>query len=364
MSDSKPSYLQIYDDLEGKIRRQQIPAGEMLPSDSEISQTYGVSRPTVAKALQLLSTDKLVLRKPGFGTQVLATRKTALLAGLLIPQFSETEIFRPICASLAETAGKEGMRVVRPTDLNEVDDLKKRTESLAEELIEARVRGVFFAPTEHVEEPEKFNLEIIERFHAEGIQIVLLDRDVHRWPRQTPHELISIDNVQAGCVVADHLLDQGCEHLAFVSKDNPATTVQLRRMGCREALIQRGMDPKNLEFVIHDAENPELSANELLAKGVDGVVCANDATASTFLRGLLDLGAKVPQDVKVCGFDNVTYAALLSVPLTSYQQPCHDIGRIAAEAMVRRITAPDSPFLRITLQGELIVRESSVGGKE
>ncbi|MDF1824002.1 MAG: GntR family transcriptional regulator [Verrucomicrobiales bacterium] len=363
MSSSGPSYLRIYKDFQRKIHAREFSVGEMLPTDSEISKIYGVSRPTVAKALQQLGDDKLVLRKPGFGTQVLGPRRSALLAGLLIPQFSETEIFGPICASLAETAGKEGMRVVRPTDLNEVDDLKKRTESLAQELIEARVRGVFFAPTEHVKNTTEFNLGILRRFTEAGIQVVLLDRDVHRWPRQSRHELISIDNINAGCVVADHLLDRGCKHLAFVSRENPATTIQLRLMGCREALIQRGMDPKGLDVFDHDSEHPEKAARQLLKAGVDGVVCANDVTASTFLRGLLNLGAKVPEDVKVCGFDNVTYAPLLSVPLTTYQQPCHEIGRIAAEAMVRRMTNPDSPFLRITLQGDLIVRESS-GGSE
>lgn len=344
------------------IHTQRVLAGEMLPTEGELCKQYGVSRPTVARALKLLSDDKLVRRKPGFGTQVMAPRKSALLAGLLIPQFSETEIFGPICASLAEAAGIEGMRIVRPTELNVFDDLKKRTESLADQLIEARVRGVFFAPTEHVDNPAEFNMGIIERFSAAGIQVVLLDRDVYRWPKQTPYELISIDHVQAGYVVATHLLDQGCERLAFVTRDNPATTVQLRRMGCREAMVQHGVDPTSLKTVLHVGEDPEKAARELMEIGADGVICANDATASTLLRGLLNVGAVIPGQIKVCGFDDVQYAALLSVPLTSYKQPCHDIGKIAAETMIHRIKYPVTPILRICLQGELIVRESSVAG--
>jgi len=58
----------------------------------------------------------------------------------------------------------------------------------------------------------------------------------------------------------------------------------------------------------------------------------------------------------------VQYASLLSVPLTSYQQPCHDLGKVAADVMIRRIRYPKMPVLRITLKGKLIVRESSSAG--
>ncbi len=359
MTDSHPKYLQIYKELLHKIQDQSFLPGDLLPTESALCREYGVSRPTISRALKRLSDEKLVQRRAGFGTKVLAPGKSTLLAGLLIPQLSQTEIFQPICASIAEAAGIEGMRILSPSDLSHADDLKKLAESLTDQLIEAKVQGVFFAPTEHIDDPSTFNLKIIKRLTAEGIHVVLLDRDIYRWPRQTSFEMIGIDNVEAGYIVATHLLDQGCKSLAFVTRGNPAATIHLRRMGCREALLQRGLDPTSLMSVNDLTEQPGKAAQELLTSGVDGVICANDATASTLLRSLLDAGAEIPKKVKVCGFDDVQYASLLSVPLTSYQQPCHDIGRAAADVMIRRIRYPKTPVLRITLKGKLIVRESS-----
>ena len=359
MTDSKPIYLQIHDEIRQQIHNQRFAPGDLLPTESELCEQYGTSRPTIARALKLLSDEKLIRRKAGFGTQVLAPKKTGMLAGLLIPQMSEIEIFEPICASIAEGAGIEGMRVIRPTELNFADDLRKHSDSLTTQLIKARVQGVFFAPAEHVDHTEAFNLEIIERLTGAGIQVVLLDRDIHRWPRQTRFDLIGIDNIEAGYVVASHLLDGGCKSLAFVTRGNPAVTVQLRRMGCREALVQHGLQPTSLVTVKGLEGTPLDVIDELLENHVDGVICANDATASLLLRNLIDRGIEVPKKIKVCGFDDVKYASLVSVPLTSYQQPCRDIGRAAAEAMIHRIKHPDAPVQRITLQGKLVVRESS-----
>ena len=359
MTSSKPTYLRIHDEIRQLIHTQRYASGDLLPTESELCAQYGVSRPTIARALKLLSDEKLVRRKAGFGTQVLAPRKTGLLAGLLIPQLSEIEIFEPICASIAEAAGIEGMKIIRPTELNFGNDLRKHSESLTTQLIEAHVRGVFFAPAEHVDDPVEFNQAIIDRLTQAGISVVLLDRDIHRWPRQTPFDLVGIDNIEAGYVVATHLLDGGCKRLAFVTRGNPAMTVQLRRMGCREALVQHGLQPSDL-IALDDLEvDLGNTADQLQKNGVDGVICANDATAVILLRGLLDRGAKIPDTIKVCGFDDVKYASFVSVPLTSYQQPCRDIGRTAAEVMIHRIKHPDAPVQRVTLQGKLVIRESS-----
>ena len=138
-------------------------------------------------------------------------------------------------------------------------------------------------------------------------------------------------------------------------------TVQLRQIGVREALIQNGFRSRNLLNVNFDAEQPELAVEALERGDVDGVVCANDATAARLLRILVDHGIRIPDAMQVCGFDDVKYASLLTVPLTSYQQPCADIGKVAVNAMIARIQCPDSPAHRITLKGRLIPRNSSLG---
>ena len=359
MTPSKPTYLRVYEEIRQLIHTQHYVPGDLLPTEKDLCEQYGASRPTIARALKLLSDEKLVRRKAGFGTQILAPRKTGLLAGLLIPQLSEIEIFEPICTSIAEASGIEGMKVLRPTELNMADDLEKHSESLTTQLIDAHVRGVFFAPAEHVDDPVEFNYAIMDRLTEAGISVVLLDRDIHRWPRQTRFDLVGIDNIEAGYVVATHLLDGGCRQLAFVTRGNPAMTVQLRRMGCREALVQHSYRT-SCKITLDDFEGDlDETADSLVESGIDGVICANDATAALLLRSLLDRGAKIPSEIKVCAFDDVKYASFVSVPLTSYQQPCRDIGRAAAEAMIHRIKHPDAPVQRITLQGKLVIRESS-----
>lgn len=361
MNPSRPTYLRIYDEIKLLIRNQTYNPGDLLPTELELAKTYSASRPTIAKALKLLSDEKMVRRRAGFGTQVLSPGKSVLSVGFLIPRLHETEIFEPICASITETAHENGMQVIRPPELSLELEPALLAEQLTERFIEAKVHGVFFTPVEHIPDQEAFNLEIIRRLTRKGIRVVLLDRDVYAWPRQTPYDLIGIDNIEAGYIMARHLLDNGCKQLAFVTTANPAMTVQLRRIGSHEALVQSGQLAKSLRDIAFLPDDPEATARHLLKAKADGIICANDATAAALLRALLDLGAEIPQELQVCGFDDVKYASLLSVPLSSYHQPCKDIGKAAARVMLNRINFPDSPALRVTLEGRLIIRNSSCG---
>ncbi len=361
MNSSKPRYLQISEEIRILIRNQTYKPGDLLPTEHEMAKRFGASRPTIAKALKLLSDEKLVRRRAGFGTQVLAPGKAALTAAFLVPRIHETEIFEPICDSITATANQSGMRIIQPAEFSLQHDIRSYARALTEQYIDAKVQGVFFSPVEHVPDQQAFNLDIIKRLGRESIHVVLLDRDVYPWPRQTPYDLIGIDNLEAGYVMANHLLGNGCKRLAFVSASNPAMTIQLRRIGSHEALVQAGHRANSLLDVELDEARPERAAAQLREARAQGIICANDATAAPLLRALLDLGIHLPHEMQVCGFDDVKYASLLGVPLTSYRQPVKDIGRVAAGVMSNRIKMPDSPPVRISLKGQIVIRESSCG---
>jgi len=103
------------------------------------------------------------------------------------------------------------------------------------------------------------------------------------------------------------------------------------------------------------------SSDAIMEHQPDGLICANDATAAELMRQLIDRGVSVPEQLKVAAFDDVKYASLLSAPLTTYRQPCEDIGSTAVDVMMLRIEHPAAAPRRITLQGELIIRASTAG---
>jgi DNA-binding LacI/PurR family transcriptional regulator len=76
------------------------------------------------------------------------------------------------------------------------------------------------------------------------------------------------------------------------------------------------------------------------------------------LRATRELGVSIPHDLAVIGFDDTPWARLLDPPLTAVAQPAYDLGRLAADALVRRLEDPRRPTSTVMLSPRLLVRAS------
>ena len=79
------------------------------------------------------------------------------------------------------------------------------------------------------------------------------------------------------------------------------------------------------------------------------------------MQAAAGLGCKVPGDLRLAGFDDAGFATLLATPLTTIRQPCRHLGITCIDAMLGRIRHPELPPRTILLQGELVVRASTMG---
>jgi LacI family transcriptional regulator len=91
-------------------------------------------------------------------------------------------------------------------------------------------------------------------------------------------------------------------------------------------------------------------------------MCANDLLALGVLRGLVAAGARVPHNMALVGYDDVTFASLLSPPLTSVRQPKYEVGASAAELLLEEASDHSVHTHRsLRFEPELVVRASTVG---
>ncbi len=353
-----PKYQQVYSALWREMQSGRLKRGDRLPSEAELERRFGASRITVGRAVRDLQVAGLVERRPGSGTYVKAPRAEAALSfGLLIPDLGETEIFEPMCQGMmASPLAREHALVWGSPDGG--SSKEERAWRLCRQYIDRGVSGVFFAPLELTNASDDVNARIADALDAAGIPIVLLDRTVTAYPRRGQHDLVGIDNRHAGYVITEHLLSLGARRIAFVAMPSTAATVGAREAGYREALhvwdapiertLVRRVDPEDGREVRALVESTR----------PDGVVCANDRTAARLMRTLLRLDYRVPADLRLVGIDDVEYASLLPVPLTTLRQPTRQIGDAALTAMLERVARKDLPARDILLHAELVVRES------
>jgi DNA-binding LacI/PurR family transcriptional regulator len=180
------------------------------------------------------------------------------------------------------------------------------------------------------------------------------------YPERGVHDLVGIDNRRAGYRITEHLLRLGASamRIAFVGVEHAAATVQAREAGYREALHMWNA-PAARELV-HRLDPTDVAAARGVMEGTrpDAIVCANDWTAARLMHSILALGYAVPGDVRLAGIDDMEYASLLPVPLTTLRQPTREIGAAAFAAMLDRVSRPDTPVRDIFLQAHLVVRRS------
>ncbi|HUY82393.1 MAG TPA: substrate-binding domain-containing protein [Acidobacteriaceae bacterium] len=356
---SIPRYRQIYEDLYAAIQSGSLQPGDRLPSEAQLGERYKTSRITVAKAVNELSVQGLVTRRAGSGTHVLAPSGShGHLFGALIPDFGHTEIFEPICRGMMQHPVSKTHSLLWGHFLGGPTQQEKEAESLCHRYIAQKVSGVFFAPLEFTPHKEAVNRRIVLALDRAGIKVVLLDRCYAPYPMRSKHDLVGIDNRQAGFLITQHLLRLGVTRITFVAKPGSANTVLARIAGFQEALLAHGLRLNDNLVCYGDPEEPGFVRKLLKEFKPEALVCANDITAARVMVALAEYGVRVPQEMRIVGIDDVKYASLLPVPLTTQHQNCNDIGALAMITMLQRVENPSLPTVDVLLHTRTVIRSS------
>ncbi|GAA5141890.1 LacI family DNA-binding transcriptional regulator [Prosthecobacter algae] len=363
-----PKYQLVFENLRQEILSGQYRAGQKIPSEAHLEKRFGASRITIGRAVRDLCHQGLVERRAGSGTFVRPTAPplaaaSGLSFGLLIPDLGRTEIFEFICQGMAEAPHAQEHALLWCNAMAAPGSLaEERAWQICQQHIARRVSGVFFAPLEENPDTaglETMNVRILAALKEAGIPVVLLDRDALPFPGRSDCDLVGLDNWRAGLVATNHLLGLGSSHPFFLcSSRRTASSVEERIAGFHAALAARSqpVDPAQVQRL--DLEDDGALRQMITEHRPEAVVCANDRTAGRLMQAALAQGLRIPQDLRIIGLDDIPYASLFSVPLTTLRQPCREIGIAAMQTMLERLKQPDLPPRRITLDAALVVRQS------
>jgi DNA-binding LacI/PurR family transcriptional regulator len=179
--------------------------------------------------------------------------------------------------------------------------------------------------------------EDVAAFARDELPAVLVDASHPALPR------VVIDNVRGGELAAEHLLARGHSRIGFIGDDhqNPYgfTSSADRLRGFRTALRRAGgdLDRAFVRVGPHGREPADELAQELLSlpDPPSAIFAASDLQAIGVLKAAERLGARVPEDLAVIGFDDVDLAEI--VGLTTIRQPLREGGALAADLLLRAI---------------------------
>lgn len=179
-----------------------------------------------------------------------------------------------------------------------------------------------------------------------------------------PHvDSVRCDNAAGMHALTGHLIDDhGLRNVEFVAGPDDSPDSHSRFEGFRRALGERGLPvPEAPRWRGHftraggaDAGRALLEAGRL----PDAVVCANDQMALGVLGVLNEAGIRVPDDVAITGFDDISAARWAHPALTTVRQPMLALGRAAMALLQQRITSPEGDSRLLTLPVQLVLRAS------
>jgi LacI family transcriptional regulator len=179
---------------------------------------------------------------------------------------------------------------------------------------------------------------------------------------------IVLDHVRAAEIALRHLVHLGHRQIAFIKGQEFSSDTEVRWTNIEKAAHQLGLriSPVLISQLEGDSPSPELgyeATKKLLAarKKFTALFAFNDISAMGAIRACREAGLRVPDDVSVVGFDDIESAAYQNPALTTVRQPLHEMGRIAAETLLRRIrrSGSDSHGGETMVEPTLIVRETT-----
>jgi LacI family transcriptional regulator len=223
-------------------------------------------------------------------------------------------------------------------------------------LEEQRVAGILMSPVTKNPAPRLGDIR------NRGIPVVLLDR--HRSRRNQCSA--AVNDTSGGRMVATHLAELGHTRVGLINGPRALKPCAERRAGFVEELLAHGIELRPA----HEIETSEMTiaageaaAAELLGrkKPPTAIFCANDLLAIGAEHAAVSRGVRIPQDVAIVGYDDIPYAAMSLVPLTSVRMPAYELGYQAAKLLIDEATNGHHHHQRLLFEPDLVPRQSTLG---
>lgn len=273
--------------------------------------------------------------------------KNSNTIGLLLPDITNP-FFPEVAWGVEDEVSKRGYNVFL---CNTSWDLS-REETYLKLLLEKRVEGIIIAPVS--DESKK----LIDKY-VDKLPVVLVGSSMEGGP----YNFVVADNVKDAFLATEYLISLGHKKIAFIGGNEHTCTYRERLKGYKSALEEYGLGID--ESLIRSGAFKRSSGYEITKIIIKensvptAIVAANDIVALGVIEAAEEFNLSIPDNMSLIGFDDIPYASLPKIRLTTISQPKYDIGKIAVDILFKKV---DSKRQRKTLkeivQTELKIRST------
>lgn len=328
----------------------------------ELAKELKVSPSTVSRALQdhhsigkntIKAVKDLALKRGYRPNRIAASLRSnkSKTIGVIVPWINRPFI-SSLISGIEEEANRDGFQVI----ISQSHDLYENEVANAYTMYNNRVAGLIISLAMDTEQYKHFEL-----FSDHHIPVVFVDRV----PQSSNHDMVVVDNFQAGFDATKHLIEQGCKRIAHIGGSQLRNVYHERQSGYLQALKDYRLKVDSQLIV----NCQKLSAEEgfQVAKAImglqdppEGVFVANDTVAVSVIQYAKSSGIRIPQDLLVIGFNDDPIASIIEPSLSTISHPASEMGKNAFRQIFR--PADDGALIKsqsITLKTHLVVREST-----
>ena len=332
----------------------------------DIAADLGLSMVTISKVLhghpdigeetrqRVLKRVKELRYQPNVAARSLVTGRSYLV-GLVVPDLLHP-FFAEVAKSLARTLRTRGYSLIIASS----EEDPEIEEQEVEHMVARRLDGLVVAAA-------TTSRALFDRLDKEQLAYVLIDRSFSGLSAN----FVGMDDIAAGSLATQHLIDRGCARIAHIRGRDDSTGTQ-RLEGYRRAMNAAGMAVLEKYVILRETVDTEsrLQGYEAMQRLLavkprpDGVFCYNDPMAIGAMDAVLNAGLRIPDDIAIIGCGNLHYDDSLRVPLSSIDQQSRLIGERAGKLVLGMIQAKTRTKPKsVVLEPQLVERASTARRK-
>lgn len=341
-----------------KIEKNDFTLGAKIPSEAELRAQYDVSRHTIRQAISELVNQGYLIKQQGSGTFVSDYYKNQengngkKTIGVITTYLSDY-IFPSIIRGIEEELSKHDYSLMLSSTRNNVENERRSLESMMDQ----NVDGLIVEPTKsNLMNP---NLNYYLSLTEKPTPLIMLNASYE----ELDLPVVALNDEKAGKIATEHLIELGHTNIGIITKSDDLQGKN-RLKGYLKALYDAKLTFSN-EFIMRYDTEAKSDLPSLIRIMLENdhlptaFVCYNDEIAVMLIKEMNEIGKTCPGDISVVSHDDSFYSTTLpSVKLTSVEHPKEELGRRAAQRIVKAVEKGER-IDSFIFDPRLIVREST-----